>query len=342
MSKKNLSTLSGEHNTAVCILITDPSFEDRANQLSVLLNLPVCRDPEAIGAAFGLALLPDTDGLSLFDGKMTLRGDYTHMLHRLMPGKLPSELLVRAAKLRDPGPCPVAIDCTAGLGEDSLLLAAMGYTVHLFEHDPITAELLDSTLHSSRSSDSSRALTDITNRMILHKEDSLAVLSALRGLPVRSKERSANTPFSTGIHPAAGTIPATGTQPVVDTEQELLADISDENSFSGLESRDRAFAGSAPDPGTFPYITSAPDLIYLDPMFPTRRKSGLITKKLQMLQMLESPCADESALLTAAIHANPRRIVIKRPLKGPFLAGIKPAYSIKGKAIRYDCIAVRG
>ena len=284
MRKKSLNTRTGEQKTAVCILVTSPAFEDRAKGLSDLLGLPVCRDPGEIGTAFGLALLPEEDGLSLFDGKMTLRGDFTHMLHRLTPGKLSSELLVRAAKLRDPGPCPVAIDCTAGLGEDSMLLAAMGYTVHLFEYDSITAELLDNALCRSRSSDSSGALSAFTNRMILHKEDSLAVLSALKGLPVRSKEE--------------------------------ITDI-----------------------GTFPYLTSAPDLIYLDPMFPARRKSGLITKK---LQRLESPCADESALLTAAICANPRRIVIKRPLKGPFLADIKPAYSIRGKAIRYDCMTVRG
>ena len=281
MRKKNLSTRSGEQNTAVCILLRDPVFEDRANRLSVRLGLPVCRDPEAIGETFGLALVPDADGLSLFDGKMTLRGDFTHMQSRLLPGKLPAELLVRAAKLRDPGPCPVAIDCTAGLGDDSLLLAAMGYTVHLFEYDPITAELLDSALRKSQSSDSSGALSDITNRMILHREDSLAVLSAFRELPVRSKGEETTS-------------------------------------------------GQDPEPGAFPYVTYAPDL------------SGLITKKLQMLQMLENPCADESALLAAAVRANPRRIVIKRPLKGPFLAGIRPAYSIKGKAIRYDCIVVRG
>ena len=113
MRKKNLSTRSGEQNTAVCILIRDPVFEDSADRLSVRLGLPVCRDPEAIGETFGLALVPDADGLSLFDGKMTLRGDFTHMQSRLLPGKLPAELLVRAAKLRDPGPCPVAIDCTA-------------------------------------------------------------------------------------------------------------------------------------------------------------------------------------------------------------------------------------
>ena len=31
-------------------------------------------------------------------------------------------------------------------------------------------------------------------------------------------------------------------------------------------------------------------------------------------------------------------MVIKRPAKGPLLAGIKPSYSIAGKAVRYDCI----
>ena len=31
-------------------------------------------------------------------------------------------------------------------------------------------------------------------------------------------------------------------------------------------------------------------------------------------------------------------MVIKRPAKGPYLAGIKPSYSIDGKAVRYDCI----
>ena len=47
---------------------------------------------------------------------------------------------------------------------------------------------------------------------------------------------------------------------------------------------------------------------------------------------------DEEELLGAALSAHPRRIVIKRPLKGPYLAGIKPDYSIKGKTIRYDCL----
>lgn len=79
------------------------------------------------------------------------------------------------------------------------------------------------------------------------------------------------------------------------------------------------------------------DLIYLDPMFPGRQKSGLIGKKLQLIQKMESPCSEEDALFDAAIKAGPSKIVVKRPLKAPFLAGRKPNYTLDGKAIRYDC-----
>ena len=84
-----------------------------------------------------------------------------------------------------------------------------------------------------------------------------------------------------------------------------------------------------------------PDAVVLDPMFPARKKSGLIGKKLQLLQVLERPCADEDALLQSAIDAAPAKIIIKRPLKGPYLAGRKPSYTLTGKAIRYDVIALR-
>lgn len=43
------------------------------------------------------------------------------------------------------------------------------------------------------------------------------------------------------------------------------------------------------------------DVIYLDPMFPKRQKSGLINKKLQLIQKLEPPCSEEKDLFDAAI-----------------------------------------
>ena len=79
------------------------------------------------------------------------------------------------------------------------------------------------------------------------------------------------------------------------------------------------------------------DVIYLDPMFPKRQKSGLINKKLQLIQKLEPPCSEEKDLFDAAIKAGPSRIIVKRPLKSVYLDGREPSYILKGKAIRYDC-----
>lgn len=83
-----------------------------------------------------------------------------------------------------------------------------------------------------------------------------------------------------------------------------------------------------------------PEIVYLDPMFPPRKKSGLIHKKLQLIQKLEQPCADERELFAAAAAMHPKKIVIKRPLNGAPLADRKPSYTVKGKAIRYDVVVI--
>ncbi|MCQ2519166.1 MAG: class I SAM-dependent methyltransferase [Lachnospiraceae bacterium] len=87
-------------------------------------------------------------------------------------------------------------------------------------------------------------------------------------------------------------------------------------------------------------LTFSPDIIYLDPMFPKREKTGLVKKKFQVIHVIEKPCEDEESLLSAALSAGPKRIVIKRPLKAEYLANKKPSYSIEGKSIRYDCIVL--
>lgn len=87
-------------------------------------------------------------------------------------------------------------------------------------------------------------------------------------------------------------------------------------------------------------LKTAVDVIYLDPMFPKRRKSSLVKKKLQVIQMIEKPCENEALLLDAAKAAGPKKIVIKRPVRGAFMAGEKPTYSIHGKTVRFDCIVL--
>ena len=83
-----------------------------------------------------------------------------------------------------------------------------------------------------------------------------------------------------------------------------------------------------------------PDIVLLDPMFPEKQKSSLTKKKLQLFQRIVPPCFDEEDLLKAAFDAGPDKIIIKRPLKGPYLGGIKPSYSYEGKTVRIDCIVL--
>ena len=216
----------------------------------------------------GLRLVLREDGLTLEGDGLSVRGDFNRLLPRISKNRIHSEILVKAAKLKNAGSHPVAFDATAGLGEDSFLLAAAGFHVVLFEYDPVIAALLSDALKRAKEDP---ALCEIAGRMEFHEGDSIAEL-----------KRLADGCFE--LHDA-----------------------------------------------------DIPDIILLDPMFPERQKSALVKKKFQLLQRLESPCSDENGLLAAAEAVNPKKIIIKRPAKGPYLAGKKPDYSLRGKAVRYDC-----
>ena len=209
------------------------------------------------------ALVRRPEGLTLEGGGLTLRADFEAMLPRLKRDRLNRELRVRAARIRQPlNGTPTAVDATAGLGEDALLLAAAGFAVRLFERDPVIAALLaDALERAARNPELAGAVA----RMTLTEGDCIPYLEQL---------------------------------------------------------------------------TEFPDVVLLDPMFPERKKSGLVKKKFQLLHGLEAPAADEEALLMAARRARPQKIIIKRPLKGPYLAGVRPTSSLSGRAIRYDCLAL--
>jgi len=79
-----------------------------------------------------------------------------------------------------------------------------------------------------------------------------------------------------------------------------------------------------------------PDVIYLDPMFPERKKSALVKKDMQILQRLLGKDENSTALLESAFRCAKERVVVKRPSHAPFLAEKKPATSIHSKKTRYD------
>lgn len=172
----------------------------------------------SVARAAGLELTGKSEGLTLTDGTMELRADFGRMLPRLKQGRLQQELLVKVARTKGIER-PWAIDATAGFGEDSLLLAAAGFTVDLYEQDCVIAALLKDAL--DRAADDP-ALAAAVARMRLHAgEDSIA-----------------------GLRHTAELI----------GQGEL----------------------------------TAPDVVYLDPMFPERTKSAAVKKKFQLCTIWNS------------------------------------------------------
>lgn len=236
--------------------------------------------------------LPEGLELRRVDGRLTLAGDgmelvadFRELLPRVRHDRLGRELLVKAARVKGET-APTAFDATAGLGEDSLLLAAAGFAVIMCESDPVIAALLADAL--ARAAEDPE-LSGIVARMTLVQGDSVELLPRLAG--------GADGAGGCGAFAAGGAVAAPG----------------------------------ALTPGF-------PDVVYLDPMFPARTKSAAVKKKFQLLHRLETPCANEFELMEAALAAKPRKVVVKRPIKAPVLAGVRPSHSISGKAVRYDVI----
>ncbi len=224
----------------------------------------MCETVEELELPCGLELRRIDGRLALVGDGMELAADFRELLPRIRHDRLGRELLVKAARIKGQAEV-IVFDATAGLGEDSLLLAAAGFTVTMCESDPVIAALLADALGRAAGD---ADLAGVVARMHLVRGDSTELLPALD-------------------------------EPV--------------------------------------------DVVYLDPMFPARTKSAAVKKKFQLLHKLETPCANESQLMDAALAAGPRKVVVKRPIKAPVLAGVRPSHAIAGKAVRYDVIVpIRG
>lgn len=81
-----------------------------------------------------------------------------------------------------------------------------------------------------------------------------------------------------------------------------------------------------------------PDAVYLDPMYPGRQKSAAVKKEMAYFHELVGTArqADDAALLAAARAVAKKRVVVKRPRLGGFLAQYPPAYQYEGKSTRFD------
>lgn len=79
-----------------------------------------------------------------------------------------------------------------------------------------------------------------------------------------------------------------------------------------------------------------PDVVYLDPMFPERKKSAAVKKEMQIFHKLIGTDEDADLLFEAAMDVASKRVVVKRPRIAPALDGPKPSHTLEGKRNRYD------
>lgn len=174
--------------------------------------------------------------------------------YRLRRGGGKKEMIAKAV---DAKPDLRVVDCTAGLGRDSFLLASLGCEVTLYERSPVMALLLGDAIERALQNE---ALSKIASRLHL-------------------------------VH----------------------GDVFD------------AFASGF----------DKPDVILVDPMFPSRKKSAKVKGEMQFLQRFIGTDEDATLLLQSALATGCERLVLKRPLLTDD-TGLKPSFSLKGKSSRFD------
>jgi 16S rRNA (guanine1516-N2)-methyltransferase len=78
------------------------------------------------------------------------------------------------------------------------------------------------------------------------------------------------------------------------------------------------------------------NVIYLDPMFPERKKSASVKKEMIFLQNLIGKDTDSLPLFELAITCATHRVVVKRPRLAANISQNKPNFSLIGKSSRFD------
>lgn len=83
-------------------------------------------------------------------------------------------------------------------------------------------------------------------------------------------------------------------------------------------------------------LEQKPECIYIDPMFPPKRKKSALAKKsMTVLRELLGDDEDKEQLFEMALQTASKRVVVKSPDYAEPIAG-KPNESFSGKLLRYD------
>jgi len=82
------------------------------------------------------------------------------------------------------------------------------------------------------------------------------------------------------------------------------------------------------------------DTVFMDPMFPSTRKSALNKRKMRILRSIVGDDDDQVNLLESALTYARRRVVVKRQATAPLVGSRPVSYQVKGRSNRYDIYLV--
>jgi 16S rRNA (guanine1516-N2)-methyltransferase len=85
-----------------------------------------------------------------------------------------------------------------------------------------------------------------------------------------------------------------------------------------------------------------PDVIFLDPMYPERKKSAIGSKEMRILKEIVGEDLDAPRVLSLALNVALMRVVVKRPKLALWLGDKKPDLIFFGKSTRFDVYLVKG
>lgn len=82
-------------------------------------------------------------------------------------------------------------------------------------------------------------------------------------------------------------------------------------------------------------LSTPPEVVFVDPMHPSRGKSALVKKEMRVLKEIVGEDSDRGELLDVALAHASKRVVVKLPLRaGPIAPN--PRRQLAGKTTRFD------
>jgi 16S rRNA (guanine1516-N2)-methyltransferase len=77
-------------------------------------------------------------------------------------------------------------------------------------------------------------------------------------------------------------------------------------------------------------------VVYIDTMFPERKKTALVKGEMQLLQNFLQHEDDAETLVKIALDAGYKKVVVKRPAQGKWQQPLRVHHAITGKSVRFD------